>query len=621
MPRRWLPGSRRNARSDSVSPVRSSPRASTNFFVRGQISGTWRWRAMASRRCWARMADVPGAVVAAGTGSIGEALLADGAHVSSAAGDFRSATKAAAPGSACTPCGDAQHAIDGRAPTGAARARRSTPCDGQHADALLVWCERAGQHAYAALAPLVFETEASDPFARDLLRRPRARSTTSRRTLDPDGALPLVVSGSIGARLRAATCSRGCAHASSNRTATRSTARCADPARTGRTEIAMAAADQQATSSRRRASCAARSSHRTAASAASTANAVADERARATRRRSFVLPGFIDLHVHGGGGRDMMEGGDAVARDRAHARAARHDGLLATTMTAPLPKTSHARWRAIGAGLRARAPRAPRACSACISKARTSIPASSARSPTSRAPASMAEVLALHALAPIRADHAGARNRRATWTSIARSCARRRLPRADRPYARHATKTASPRSSAARAASPTCSTRCRGCTTARPAWSARRWRTRSTPRSFPTCCTCIRARSRAALRAIPRLFCVTDSTAAAGMPDGEYRLGRQRVTKCMGGVRLADGTLAGSTLTMDQALRNLVGARPDACATHRGACPRMPPTTSACADRGRLAPGCVRRPRRRSTATCSCNACIVEGEAIDLADA
>ena len=31
---------------------------------------------------------------------------------------------------------------------------------------------------------------------------------------------------------------------------------------------------------------------------------------------------------------------------------------------------------------------------------------------------------------------------------------------------------------------------------------------------------------RVALRAIPCLYCVTDSTAAAGMPDGEYRLGR-----------------------------------------------------------------------------------------------
>jgi N-acetylglucosamine-6-phosphate deacetylase len=63
---------------------------------------------------------------------------------------------------------------------------------------------------------------------------------------------------------------------------------------------------------------------------------------------------------------------------------------------------------------------------------------------------------------------------------------------------------------------------------------------------------------RAALRSIPCLYCVTDSTAATGMPDGEYKLGRQSVTKCLGGVRLADGTLAGSTLTMDRALRNLV---------------------------------------------------------------
>jgi N-acetylglucosamine-6-phosphate deacetylase len=63
----------------------------------------------------------------------------------------------------------------------------------------------------------------------------------------------------------------------------------------------------------------------------------------------------------------------------------------------------------------------------------------------------------------------------------------------------------------------------------------------------------------AALRAIPHLYCVTDSTSATGMPDGDYSLGRHTVTKCLGGVRLADGTLAGSTLTMDQALRNLVG--------------------------------------------------------------
>ena len=96
---------------------------------------------------------------------------------------------------------------------------------------------------------------------------------------------------------------------------------------------------------------------------------------------------------------------------------------------------------------------------------------------------------------------------------------------------------------------------------------------------------------RAALRSIPCLYCVTDSTAATGMPDGEYRLGRQPVTKCLGGVRLADGTLAGSTLTMDRALRNLV----DLVGLPLDDAARRVATHAAdfleLADRGRLAPG------------------------------
>jgi N-acetylglucosamine-6-phosphate deacetylase len=96
---------------------------------------------------------------------------------------------------------------------------------------------------------------------------------------------------------------------------------------------------------------------------------------------------------------------------------------------------------------------------------------------------------------------------------------------------------------------------------------------------------------RVALRAIPHLYCVTDSTAAAGMPDGEYRLGRQRVIKCLGGVRLPDGTLAGSTLTMDQALRNLV----ETLGLDLADASRRTSTYAAdrlgLADRGRLQPG------------------------------
>ncbi len=49
----------------------------------------------------------------------------------------------------------------------------------------------------------------------------------------------------------------------------------------------------------------------------------------------YILPGFIDLHVHGGGGADVMEGGDAIETiARTHARFGT-TSLLATTMTAP----------------------------------------------------------------------------------------------------------------------------------------------------------------------------------------------------------------------------------------------------------------------------------------------
>jgi N-acetylglucosamine-6-phosphate deacetylase len=64
-----------------------------------------------------------------------------------------------------------------------------------------------------------------------------------------------------------------------------------------------------------------------------------------------------------------------------------------------------------------------------------------------------------------------------------------------------------------------------------------------------------------AFLAAGRRFClVTDAVEAAGMPPGSYRLADRVVHVQDGAVRLADGTLAGSVLTMDAALRNLVGS-------------------------------------------------------------
>jgi N-acetylglucosamine-6-phosphate deacetylase len=55
-----------------------------------------------------------------------------------------------------------------------------------------------------------------------------------------------------------------------------------------------------------------------------------------------------------------------------------------------------------------------------------------------------------------------------------------------------------------------------------------------------------------------RLALVTDSIAAAGEGEGEYSLGDRTIFVTQGAARLADGTLAGSVLTMDRAVRNLV---------------------------------------------------------------
>ena len=55
-----------------------------------------------------------------------------------------------------------------------------------------------------------------------------------------------------------------------------------------------------------------------------------------------------------------------------------------------------------------------------------------------------------------------------------------------------------------------------------------------------------------------RLNLVTDAMAALGMPAGQYQLGDFQVTVESNTARLADGTLAGSILSSDAALRNLI---------------------------------------------------------------
>jgi N-acetylglucosamine-6-phosphate deacetylase len=105
---------------------------------------------------------------------------------------------------------------------------------------------------------------------------------------------------------------------------------------------------------------------------------------------------------------------------------------------------------------------------------------------------------------------------------------------------------------------------------------------------------CHPASIRLALEAkgIERAFLVTDMMAGAGLGPGTYELGGQTVEVDATSARLPDGTLAGSVLTLDAAVRNavnLAGAGiDDACRMAS----EVPARVLALPQKGRLAKSC-----------------------------
>lgn len=95
------------------------------------------------------------------------------------------------------------------------------------------------------------------------------------------------------------------------------------------------------------------------------------------------------------------------------------------------------------------------------------------------------------------------------------------------------------------------------------------------------------------MRAAPgRVALVTDATAAAGMPPGRYRLADVPVHVTAAGdpPRRGDGRLAGSALTLDAAVRNLVDIGIDVVQVIDAAS-RVPADALGRPDLGRIAPG------------------------------
>ncbi len=299
----------------------------------------------------------------------------------------------------------------------------------------------------------------------------------------------------------------------------------------------------------------------------------------------FILPGFIDLHVHGGDGADVMDGVDAIAgMARFHARHGTA-ALLATTVTAPADDLLRAA-EAIGVAVARPTPGAARVLGLHLEGPFISPDALGAQPPYA-IPHDPALVDALCAAAPMRVATI------APEIEGGEALLRQLLAHGVRAQLGHTTCGYDQANAALQAGAA-------GFTHLFNAMTGFHHRA-------PGAAGCALAHAahaemifdllhvtpgaiRAAFRAIPGLYGVTDAVGAAGMPDGTYRLGRHPIHKRGDAVRLANGTLAGSVLTMDAALRNLLSlGLPMAEAAARLS--TLPADYLGLADRGRIALG------------------------------
>jgi N-acetylglucosamine-6-phosphate deacetylase len=312
---------------------------------------------------------------------------------------------------------------------------------------------------------------------------------------------------------------------------------------------------------------------------------VSEDAAR-TSGHPLLLPGFVDLHVHGAGGRDIMEGGDAARRvSEVHAQHGT-TSMLATTMTAPMGELVTA-LQGLAGVCPQRHPGGARVLGVhlegpYINEAKLGAQPAFAR------PVAVDELSRLSQLAPVRLITL-APEVPGNMDLIASLC--------DAGYRVQIGHSMGSYEDGVQALSRGA----RGFTHLFNAMTGLQHREPGMVGAalahaqyaeiIPDLIHVHAGAIRVALRAIPCLYCVSDSTAATGMPDGEYRLGSHTVYKCMGGVRLLDGTLAGSTLTLDQALRNLVDTLGLSILDAAQRVSTYAANYLGVVDRGRLAPG------------------------------
>jgi glucosamine kinase len=145
-----------------------------------------------------------GAIVAIGTGSVGEVLREDGSRVEVGGWGFPAGDEASGGWIGLRAIGHIEQVLDGRRERSAFADALIEACGAigsNKRDAIQVWLGKATQTAYASLAPLVLR-HADDPVARAILLDAGQEVATIAHALDPTGKLPLALCGGLGAALR-----------------------------------------------------------------------------------------------------------------------------------------------------------------------------------------------------------------------------------------------------------------------------------------------------------------------------------------------------------------------------------------------------------------------------------
>jgi glucosamine kinase len=155
----------------------------------------------------------PGVVLVAGTGSVALRRSRDGSMRRAGGWGFPEGDEGSGAWLGLQAVNETERALDGRAPIGRLVEEVGKALGRQiGADSGLVnmaatvrqWRQQSNQTSYAALAPLVFETEDQDHAAAALLDRAAAELRSLVLAVDPHEQLDVVLVGSVGSRLLAA---------------------------------------------------------------------------------------------------------------------------------------------------------------------------------------------------------------------------------------------------------------------------------------------------------------------------------------------------------------------------------------------------------------------------------